>query len=140
MTETFLELERVWLNSASLVNVSAMGCDPGSSGLELEIDAFIGRDSRLNPDQCSRASRKCRIALRSEDDEVWAGAIVKCDEGWLIHRKAGDDDPAWWLDVQAVRPGGYLAIYQPGRVLRFQIVSVKAAVSRRAINATAPPR
>ena len=133
MERNFLELEKVWLSSTGLLNISASGADAGSESLRLELNAFVGRDARLDSAQCGVASRKCRITLYDNDREIWSGTLVRSDGEWLIHRKAGDDDPAWRLNVHTVRPGEGVLVHQPGRILRFRIVSVHTPVGSRGL-------
>jgi len=138
MQRIFLQLEEVWLSQSGAVKISARGCDSGTGDLQLEMEAFVGRDSKLNSALCSQGSRKCQITLYDAHGKVWSGSIVWSDNEWLIHRQAGDDDPAWRLDVQSVRPGGHLKIHQPGRMLSFRIVSAqKDPEPQRAANTPA---
>ena len=129
MTETFLELEETWLFASGVVQIDAFGCDRDSQDLALQIEGFLGRDSRLDPDRCSRSSKRCRISLCCAGKDVWSGAIVRSDGEWLIHREAGDDDPAWRLHARTVRPGEYLVVLQPDRTLSFRIASVRVPQS-----------
>ena len=59
------------------------------------------------------------------DGRVYAGELIRLEEGWAIRRSGSEDDPLWPFQAAILRPGEYVTVLPPnGSELVYRVVSV----------------
>ena len=134
LSDTFFKLEQKWLRSASPARISARGCNGESLGVSLELMAFLRPDARLDVTPSHRLLRKCQVRASTDLGEIWSGILVRSGDEWLICRDGEDDDPAWRVQADLVRPGNYIFVHQPDCSLSFLISMVRDGSSWRTLS------
>lgn len=117
---------------------SIPGRPSGDATHVFEMFVYLSDGARLNtalpPGQSYRARRLVDGA------EVWSGRMVGEGLSWVL-QSDDDDDPIWFIEFGALRPGEYITLYPPGRSeLMFHIVTVDYPSVTPDVSAAEMPR
>jgi hypothetical protein len=98
------------------------GRSSGNAGDIFEMLVRLCPGGQMKP--ASEPEQAYRARRLIDGAETWAGRLVSEGENWVLHSD-DDDDPIWFIEFGALRPGEYLTLHRPGgQPLRFQIVKV----------------
>ena len=130
MSDTFFDLEDLWLEFPRRVTATAVpvaGVCVGAQDADCTLTMRLVLDPEGTIEQSHHNELSCTDRTRIIQDSKmgWSGILVDSGTEWIVQRQVGDDEPAWFFEAGHIRPGEYVAIRLPDRVLKFCISHVR---------------